>query len=119
MGTGTESSTGEEMIMWNRFPKGTQAAFKGVLEDLSVTTFDRSPVETEKYIRKVKDAIGFVSESGDYLTLNNRQVADECIKLASRIADENRDEELVAELYYLGDIARALIRPVRPGKVNR
>ncbi|HCB23002.1 TPA: hypothetical protein DEP06_04260 [Candidatus Daviesbacteria bacterium] len=111
----TKISTGkeQELIMWDRFPKNTQAAFKGVLEDLSITTFDRDPVQTEIHTRKVRDAIRFVSENHrEYPSLNNRQVANECIRLAS----ETQDAGLAEELYYLGDIARALIRP---GKVNR
>lgn len=96
-------------IRWERFPKSTQAAFRGVLEDSTLSLYGEAD-SSEDYTDRVGGAIRSVSEAGNYLTLSNRQVANYCVELAVR-AEERGDGRLAEDFYYLADIARAMIRP--------
>lgn len=100
----------EEEIKWERFPKSTQAAFRGVLADPTLSIYEEEVDSPEDYTNRMRVAIGSVSESGDFPTLSNRQIANSCIELAES-AEGRGDERLAEEYYFLADIARAMIRP--------
>lgn len=109
-----EEASERHGIRLGGFPKSTQRVFGDILEDLSVSTLDRSPERTQAICTQVREVLKFLSD--EFITYARAGIRGGNKKLAERLRDvakDTDDRDVRGELKLLAGVAMGLSRNPR------